>query len=74
MAVVDAEEDLENDEFDFEVVKAGIRLKDLLGVGGQVIQDQGKFLPLLVLDHDLAKVYYVRVLQLSQQEHLSQNS
>lgn len=66
MAVVDAEEDLEDDEFDFEVVEAGVRLEDLLGVGGQVIQDQRQLLPLLVLDHDLAKVDYVRVLQLSQ--------
>ena len=34
LAVVDAEKDLENDEFDFEVVEAAVGFEDLLGIGG----------------------------------------
>lgn len=41
LAVVESEQDLEDDEFDLEVVEESIRFEQPLGIFGDVVQDQG---------------------------------
>lgn len=73
LAVVEAEQYLEDDEFDLAIVEDTVGFEQFLSIGGQVIQHQRQLLAALILHQYLLEVDDVGVLQLPQQQYFPED-